>query len=61
MNPCSSAVFLLRLNGFAFRTEVSVWTFVQAGVVALAIAMITMNYQTIRAAFANPVDSLRSE
>jgi putative ABC transport system permease protein len=48
------------LNGFAFRTALSPWTFVQAGLAALAIAMISMNYQTIRAALADPVDSLRS-
>ena len=49
------------LDGFAFRTSMSVWTFVQAGSTALAIAMFAMNYQTIRAALANPVDSLRSD
>ncbi len=49
------------LDGFAFRTALSPWTFIQAGLVALVIAMITMNYHTIRVALSNPVDSLRSE
>ncbi len=49
------------LNGFAFRTNVSIWTFLKAGTAALIIAVLTMNYQTIRAALANPVDVLRSE
>ena len=49
------------LNGFAFRTNVSIWTFLRAGASALIIAVLTMNYQTIRAALANPVDVLRSE
>ncbi len=51
----------LWLDEFAFRTSLSVWTFVQAGLVALVVAMITMNFQTIKIALSNPVDSLRSE
>jgi len=49
------------LDGFAFRTAVSPWTFVLAAHVSLGIAMITMNYHTIKIALSNPVDSLRSE
>jgi len=49
------------LDGFAFRTNLTAWTFIQAGLIALAIAMVAMNYQTIKAALANPVESLRSE
>lgn len=49
------------LDGFAFRTAVSPWTFVLAALVSLGIAMITMNYHTIKIALSNPVDSLRSE
>lgn len=49
------------LQGFAFRVNLGVGVFIIAGVVALAIAWITVSYQSIRAAVANPVRSLRSE
>lgn len=49
------------LQDFAYRTNISWWIFVVAGALAIAIALITMSSQTIRAARANPVKSLRSE
>jgi putative ABC transport system permease protein len=49
------------LETFAYRTEISWWIFLVAGAVALAIALLTVSIQTIRAALANPVESLRSE
>jgi putative ABC transport system permease protein len=49
------------LNTFAYRTQISWWIFLVAGVIALAIALLTVSIQTIRAALANPVKSLRSE
>jgi putative ABC transport system permease protein len=49
------------LDTFAYRTEISWWIFLVAGAVALAIALLTVSVQTIRAALANPVKSLRSE
>ncbi|HVU54812.1 MAG TPA: ABC transporter permease [Puia sp.] len=49
------------LETFAYRTEMSWWIFLVAGAVALAIALLTVSIQTIRAALANPVKSLRSE
>jgi putative ABC transport system permease protein len=49
------------LDGFAFRTNLSIWTFLEAGGAALLVAILAMNYQTIRAAIANPVDSIKSE
>ncbi|HWB90977.1 MAG TPA: FtsX-like permease family protein [Puia sp.] len=49
------------LETFAYRTEISWWIFLVAGAVALAIALLTVSIQTIRAALANPVNSLRSE
>jgi putative ABC transport system permease protein len=49
------------LEAFAYRTEISWWIFLVAGAVALAIALLTVSIQTIRAALANPVKSLRSE
>ena len=49
------------LQGFVFRTELSVGLFLVSAVLALIIAVITVSYQTVRAARANPVDSLRYE
>jgi len=49
------------LETFAYRTEISWWIFLVAGATALAIALLTVSIQTIRAALANPVKSLRSE
>ncbi|HUB62767.1 MAG TPA: ABC transporter permease [Puia sp.] len=49
------------LQDFAYRTPVSWWIFAVAGCVALVIAFVTVSFQAIRAARANPVKSLRSE
>jgi len=47
------------LQGFVDRVSISGWIFAAAGVSALLIAFVTVSYQTIRAALANPVDALR--
>ena len=49
------------LQNFAYRTDISIWIFVISGLTALAIALLTVSYQSIKAARANPVDSLRYE
>jgi putative ABC transport system permease protein len=49
------------LQDFAYRTSMPWWIFVLAGVAAVAIALLTVSYQAIRAATANPVRSLRVE
>ncbi|WP_295792133.1 ABC transporter permease [Mucilaginibacter sp.] len=49
------------LQGFAYRIDISLMTFVFAGFAAIAIAVITVSYQAIKAALMNPVKSLRSE
>ncbi|CAN5439989.1 ABC transporter permease [soil metagenome] len=49
------------LHDFAFRINISWWVFVMAGVIALVIAFVTISFQSIKAAIANPVKSLRSE
>jgi putative ABC transport system permease protein len=51
----------LWLETFAYRVNLPGWVFVTAGVVALALAFTTVIYQTIKAAVANPVKSLRTE
>jgi putative ABC transport system permease protein len=49
------------LEGFAYRISVSWWVFPVAGMVAVVIACLTVSYQSIRAAVANPAQSLRTE
>jgi putative ABC transport system permease protein len=49
------------LNTFAYRIENSFLLYVSAGMTAVAIALITVGSQTIRAALSNPADTLRSE
>ncbi len=49
------------LEDFAYRNTISWWVFAVAGLVALMIALITVSFQAIKAAIANPVKSLRTE
>ena len=49
------------LQDFAYRTGVSWWIFLIAGILATLIALFTISFQAIRAAVANPVKSLRTE
>lgn len=49
------------LEEFAYRIEIPWWIFLLSGVTALLIALSTVGYQAIKAAMANPVDSLRDE
>ncbi len=49
------------LRNFAYRINIGVWMFLLAAAVALFIAFISVGYQTLRAALANPADTLRYE
>jgi len=49
------------LQNFAYRTEISWWVFILAGISALGIALFTVSLQTFRAARRNPVEALRYE
>lgn len=49
------------LNGFAYHLPISFTIFIYAGSAALAIALITVSFESIKAASANPVTSLRNE
>jgi ABC-type antimicrobial peptide transport system permease subunit len=49
------------LENFAYKTEISWWIFLLAGFCMVGIALITLCFQTIKAATTNPVRSLRSE
>jgi len=60
---CPLAWFAMNkwLQNFAYKTELSWWIFALAGVIALFIAILTVSWQSWRAANKNPVESLRYE
>ena len=60
---CPLAYLIMKkwLSGFAYHTSMTMWTFLGSAVVVLIIAVITVSYQSIKAATTNPVDSLRYE
>jgi putative ABC transport system permease protein len=49
------------LLSFAYKTELSWWIFGLAGITALVIALLTVSWQSLRAATRNPVEALRYE
>jgi ABC-type antimicrobial peptide transport system permease subunit len=49
------------LKSYSYRTHIEWWVFVLAGLLSVLIAVITISYQSIKAAIANPVKSLRTE
>jgi putative ABC transport system permease protein len=49
------------LSNFAYKTELSWWIFALAGLLALGIALLTVSFQSYKAASRNPVESLRYE
>lgn len=57
------AYFLMAnlLNNYAYRTSIAAWIFIASGVTAVFVALLTVGIKIIRAAYANPVDSLRYE
>lgn len=59
--PISYFIMNTWLQSFAYRTSISLWTLVIPAFIALVFTVLTVSYQTIKAATANPVDSLRYE
>lgn len=59
--PIAWYVMLQWLQDFAYRIDINMWIFAGAGLVTLVIALLTVSWQSIRAALLNPVNSLRSE
>jgi len=59
--PIAWYVMAKWLREFAYQTTMNWWIFVIAGLAALAIAIISVSFQAIKAAMANPVKSLRTE
>ena len=49
------------LNKFAYKIEITWWLFVIPGMIVLIIALLSISWQSIKAALVNPADSLRNE
>ena len=49
------------LQDFAYRTDLNVLIFISAGLIALFIEILSVSYQSIKAALSNPIESLRYE
>jgi putative ABC transport system permease protein len=49
------------LRNFAYKTELNWWIFALAGIIAMIIALLTVSWQSWRAATTNPADTLRYE
>lgn len=61
VSPIAWYVMNQWLQDFAYRVELSWWIFVLAGLLAIAVALLTVSFQSIKAALMNPIKSLRSE
>ncbi|GET34142.1 ABC transporter permease [Prolixibacter bellariivorans] len=59
--PIAWYVMNLWLENFAYRTGLSWWVFALAGILSFAIALLTVSWQSYKAATRNPVDALRYE
>ena len=60
-SPLAYLLMTQWLQGFAYRVEISIWTFAIAALSALAIAFLTVSVQSIKAALTNPAQTLKSE
>ncbi len=49
------------LANFAYRTDIPWWLFVVVGIISLGIALLTVGFQAVKAAMANPVKAIKSE
>jgi len=59
--PIAYFIVFKWLQNYAYRIDIGFWMFLAAGLVVLSIALFTVSYQAIKAARANPVDTLRYE
>jgi len=59
--PVSWWVMHSWLQNYAYRINITWWVFAVAGVIAICIALFTISFQALKAALANPVESLRTE
>ncbi|MDY8137532.1 ABC transporter permease [Aquimarina sp. 2201CG5-10] len=59
--PVIYYILNLWLESFTYRIELSIWMFLSGGLLTLIIAIITSGFQSVKAAIANPINSLRTE
>jgi putative ABC transport system permease protein len=59
--PIAYGIMIGWLRGFAYRTNLGLGVFVAAGLLSLGVAVLTVSHQSLKAALADPVDSLRYE
>jgi putative ABC transport system permease protein len=59
--PASWWIMNKWLEDFEYRITITWWMYVLVGIAAMMIALLTVGYQAVKAAMANPVDSLRAE
>jgi ABC-type antimicrobial peptide transport system permease subunit len=59
--PTSWLIMNKWLENFAYKTNIEWWMFALAGMVTIGIALLTISYQSITSALANPIKSLRTE
>lgn len=59
--PAASYFMYTWLQDFAYRIDIGWWMFALAGFSAIAVAFVTVSFQTVKAAVMNPVESLRRE
>ena len=59
--PLSLLIARRWLDSFAFRIELQPWFFIAAGLAVILVAAITIGFHSVKAAFANPVESLRQD
>jgi putative ABC transport system permease protein len=59
--PVSYFVMDRWLKSFSYRTSISLWIFLLAGLAALLVAQITVSFQALKAANAHPADAIRTE
>jgi putative ABC transport system permease protein len=59
--PVSWILLTRWLQGFAYHTNIPIWTFVLAALIALTVTMLTILWQSLKMARTNPVESLRYE
>ncbi|MNN91807.1 hypothetical protein D3C81_2099730 [compost metagenome] len=60
-SPIAYYLFNNWLNDFIYRIEMPIWAFVTALFTVMIMALMTIGYQTLKAAFGNPIKSLRDE
>lgn len=59
--PAAYFFVLVWINDYTYRTTISFWIFILAAILTMVIALLTVSYQAVKAARANPVEALRYE